>query len=144
MPHPFVHIELATDDVGRARSFYSELFGWRMTELPDYTILSTGKDPGGGIFKRPPEAPPGWTVYVGVEDAAATLEKAKDLGATVLKDRTLISPEFGHFAVLRDPTGAVICLHEAAPMKKKARRGARPARRPARKASRRKGPKRKR
>ena len=47
-------------------------------------------------------------------------EKAKQLGAGVLKDRTLISEEWGHFAVLKDPTGAVICLHEAAPMKKKA------------------------
>ena len=96
----------------------------------------TGKPPGGGIFKRPPEAPPGWSVYVGVPDIAATLEKAKQLGAGVLKDRTLISEEWGHFAVLKDPTGAVICLHEAAPMKKKApRRKAR--RRPARKARRR-------
>jgi predicted enzyme related to lactoylglutathione lyase len=137
MPNPFVHIELATDDVGRARSFYSGLFGWKMTELPmDYTLVSTGKVPGGGIFKRTPEAPVGWSVYVGVADAAATLEKAKGLGATVLRERTLISPEFGHYAVLRDPTGAVICLHEAAPMKK-ARRRARPVRRPSRKARRR-------
>jgi len=139
MPHPFVHIELATDDVARARAFYSDLFGWKTTDLPmDYTLLSTGKEPGGGIFKRPPEAPVGWSVYVGVADAAATLEKAKGLGATVLKERTPISPEFGHFAVLRDPTGAVICLHEAAPMpKKKARRPAKASRRRARKARRR-------
>jgi len=140
MPHPFVHIELATDDVARARSFYADLFGWKMTDLPmDYTLLSTGKAPGGGIFKRPPEAPVGWSVYVGVTDAAATLERAKTLGATVLRERTLISPEWGHFAVLQDPTGAVICLHEAPPMprKKKAKRPARTARRPARKARRR-------
>lgn len=137
MPHPFVHVELATDDVGRARTFYSELFGWKMTETPmDYTLFSTGKEPGGGIFKRPPETPVGWSLYVGVADAAAALEKAKGLGATVVRERTLISPEIGHFAVLRDPTGAVICLHEAAPVKK-ARRRVRPARRPARKARRR-------
>ena len=74
MPSPFVHIELATDDVGRAKSFYSELFGWKMTDLPmDYTIVSTGKSPGGGIYKRSPEAPVAWSVYVGVPDAAAVL-----------------------------------------------------------------------
>ncbi len=138
MPSPFVHIELATDDVARAKSFYSGLFGWKMTDLPmDYTLLATGKQPGGGIFKRPPESPVGWSVYVGVADAAAALEKAKGLGATVVKERTLISPEFGHFAVLRDPTGAVICLHEAAPMPKKKARPARKGRRPAGKARRR-------
>ena len=139
MPSPFVHIELATDDVARAKAFYADLFGWKMTDTPmDYTLLSTGKAPGGGIFKRPPETPAGWSVYVGVPDAAATLEKARRLGATVLKERTFISPEFGHFAVIRDPTGAVVCLHEAAPMpKRKKARPARKSRRPARKARRR-------
>jgi predicted enzyme related to lactoylglutathione lyase len=92
--------------------------------------VSTGKAPGAGIYKRPPEAPAGWAVYVGVKDAAAMAEKAKALGATVVQERTLISPEHGHFAVLRDPTGAAICLHEAPAMKpKKARRPARKARR---------------
>ena len=137
MPHPFVHIELATDDVPRAKAFYANLFGWKMTDLPmEYTLFATGKEPGGGIFKRPPEAPAGWTVYVGVADAAATLERARKLGATVVQGRTPISPEFGHFAVLQDPTGAVLCLHEAPrmPARKKARRV---ARRPARKARRR-------
>ena len=140
MPSPCVHMELATADVGRAKAFYADLFGWKMSDLPmDYTIFDTGKPPGGGIFKRPPESPVGWSVYVGVADANATLEKAKGLGAMVLKERTLISPEFGHFAVLQDPTGAAICLHEAAPTprpKKKAR-PARKARPPARKARRR-------
>ncbi|HEU4385180.1 MAG TPA: VOC family protein [Anaeromyxobacteraceae bacterium] len=139
MPNPFVHIELATDDVAGAKAFYSNLFGWKLTDTPmDYTLLDTGTPPGGGIFKRPPEAPAGWSVYVGVPDAAATLEKAKGLGAMVLTERTLISPEFGHFAVFRDPTGCVICLHEAGPMPKKK---ARPAKKAARKArgARRKG-----
>ncbi|HYQ81712.1 MAG TPA: VOC family protein, partial [Anaeromyxobacteraceae bacterium] len=114
------------------------LFGWKMSDMPmEYTLIDTGKPPGGGLFKRPPEAPVGWSVYVGVADAAATLEKARSLGATVLKERTLIAPEWGHFAVMQDPTGAVICLHEAAPMpKKKARRPAKKARRPARKPAR--------
>jgi len=137
MPHPFVHIELATDDVAKAKSFYAELFGWKMTDTPmDYTLLSTGKQPGGGIFKRPPEAPAGWSVYVGVPDAGASLEKAKRLGATVLRERTLISPEFGHFAVLQDPTGAVLCLHEAARMRRKKAPPKKARRRPAPKARR--------
>ena len=140
MANPFVHIELATDDVSGAKTFYANLFGWKMTDLPmDYTLLSTGKTPGGGIFKRPLEAPVGWMVYVGVTDAAATLEKARALGGAVLRERTLISPEFGHFAVLQDPTGGVICLHEGppAPRKRKARQPPKAARRPARKARRR-------
>ena len=88
-------------------------------------------------MKRPPEAPPGWSVYVGVKDAAATLARATELGGKVLRGRTLISPEFGHFAVIEDPTGAVLCLHEAAPMRRRAKPRAKPSRRPARKGRRR-------
>jgi len=124
MPNPFVHLELATDDVAKAKAFYGGLFGWKLTDTPmDYTLFDTGTPPGGGIFKRPPEVPACWSVYVGVPDIAATLKKARRLGAQVVRDRTLISPEHGHFAVLQDPGGAVLCLHEAPT-------GHRPARKP--------------
>ncbi len=126
MGAPFVHIELSTDDVEKASKFYEQLFGWKIQHDPklDYSLFDTGKEPGGGIMKRQPGTPAGWSVYVGVADAAATIETARALGAIILKERTVISPEIGAFAVLQDPTGAVICLHEAARMP--AERGAEP------------------
>lgn len=118
MAAPFVHIELATDDVPKAKEFYRALFGWKIQDLPgqDYAIIDTGKEPGGGLFQRPEGAPAGWTVYVGIPDANEALAKVRALGGKVLRERTEISPEWGAFAVIQDPTGAVICLHEAAPM----------------------------
>ena len=39
-----VHFEIPFDDGARARSFYSELFGWQLQDVPgmDYTLVTTG------------------------------------------------------------------------------------------------------
>ena len=33
MANPFVHVELMTSDVARAREFYSGLFDWTLEEM---------------------------------------------------------------------------------------------------------------
>jgi predicted enzyme related to lactoylglutathione lyase len=30
MANPFVHVELATTDIGKAKSFYAALFDWQL------------------------------------------------------------------------------------------------------------------
>src|SRR5258707_5526298 len=46
-------IDLATPDVGAARDFYTELFGWSARPSPErdggYTVLHRGDDPVAGI-----------------------------------------------------------------------------------------------
>ena len=39
-----VHFEVPFDDADRARSFYREVFGWQIQEMPDmgYNLVSTG------------------------------------------------------------------------------------------------------
>ena len=32
MANPFVHVELATTDVAKAKQFYGGLFGWKLSE----------------------------------------------------------------------------------------------------------------
>jgi len=48
MANPFVHIELQTGDLARAKAFYSQLFDWKLEDLaaPEggipYTLINVG------------------------------------------------------------------------------------------------------
>lgn len=112
MANPFVHVELNTTDLGKAKSFYGQLFNWTLEEVPgmEYTVIKVGEGTGGGMMTHPvPGAPSMWLPYVGVDDIEASTQKAKSLGATVVKDVTEI-PMVGWFSVILDPTGAAIAL----------------------------------
>lgn len=114
MGNPFVHVELHTGDVARAKAFYSQLFDWKLDDLPapggatPYTLINVGKGTGGGMFADD-GTPPHWLAYVGVADIKASTVKARELGADVLQDAMEI-PGYGWLSVIRDPTGAVIAL----------------------------------
>jgi predicted enzyme related to lactoylglutathione lyase len=112
MANPFVHAELLTRDVARAKAFYEELFDWKLEDIPgmDYTTVDVGEGVGGGIMKSPmPDIPSHWLAYVLVDDVAAATEKARALGATVVKEVTEIAG-YGQFSVIIDPTGAALGL----------------------------------
>ena len=120
MANPFVHVELHTNDLAKAKTFYSKLFGWKLKDMPmpggdSYTMIEVGEGTGGGMMKaQPPGSPPRWQAYVGVEDVAASTRKAKELGAKVMMDKTEIS-DVGFMSVIVDPTGAAIALWQAKP-----------------------------
>jgi predicted enzyme related to lactoylglutathione lyase len=114
MANPFVHVELNTTDLGKAKTFYGSLFNWTLEDIPSpgggYTMIKVGEGTGGGIMKHPvPGAPSAWLAYVLVDDIAASTKKAKSLGATVMKDVTEVMG-VGSFSVLIDPTGAALAL----------------------------------
>jgi uncharacterized protein len=112
MANASVHVELQTSDVKRAKDFYALLFDWKLEDIPgmDYTMINVGEGTGGGMMKNPvPEIPSHWLAYVLVDDVAASTEKAKSLGATIVKEVTEI-PEIGWFSVMLDPTGAALAL----------------------------------
>lgn len=120
MANPFVHVELHTNDLAKAKTFYSKLFGWKLKDMPmpggdSYTMLEVGEGTGGGMMKaQPPGSPPRWQAYVGVDDVAASTRKAKELGAKVMMDKTEVG-DFGFMSVIVDPTGAAIALWQAKP-----------------------------
>ena len=121
MANPFVHIELTTDNLGKAKEFYGQLFSWKLedTPMPDgtYTMVKAEGGPGGGMMNKPsPEVPTAWLPYVQVDSVDATVAKAKKLGARIMKDKTPI-PEMGAFAILLDPTGGAIGVFENAAKK---------------------------
>ncbi len=131
----FVHMELATDDPARAKSFYKQLFGWKLTDqkMPDgsvYTMFDTrAGGPGGGIMqKMMPDQPTAWLPYVGVKSVKKSMEKAKTLGATPVVEFKPI-PGYGVLGIFVDPTGATFAVWEAearatrpAPKKKAAKK----------------------
>ena len=105
-------IELATNDLPRAKSFFKSLFDWRLEEIPgmDYTMIEVGEGTGGGMMKNPvPGIPSHWLAFVLVDDVVAMTKKAKSLGASIAKDITEV-PDTGLFSVILDPTGAAIGL----------------------------------
>jgi uncharacterized protein len=114
MANPFVHVELNTTDLGKAKTFYGQLFDWKLEDMPmpegSYTVIKVGEGTGGGMMTHPvPGAPSLWLPYVGVNDIEASTRKAKSLGATVLRDVTEI-PMVGWFSIIQDPTGAALAL----------------------------------
>jgi uncharacterized protein len=113
---PFVHLELNTTDLAKAKSFYSQLFGWTFddTDMGSFGIYSTFKPdtgPGGGMMSLP-DAPKTWLAYVNVDEIRAATDKAKSLGATVVVDSQPV-PGHGIFSVVQDPTGVAIALWQA-------------------------------
>src|SRR5262249_4278398 len=115
MANPFVHVELNTTDLGKAKSFYSGLFDWKLEDVPmgpggTYTLIGFGNGTGAGMMTHPmPGAPSSWLAYVQVDDIAASTNKAKSLGANVIKDVTEV-PGAGWLSIIMDPTGAVLGL----------------------------------
>lgn len=119
MANPFVHVELNTNDLPRAKDFYGKLFDWKFEDVPmdvgAYTLIKVGDGTGGGMMVNPiPNAPSWWLAYVNVDDVAAATKKAKSLGAKVMKDVSEVKG-MGSFSILIDPTGATIALWEAKP-----------------------------
>jgi len=88
-PGAFVWNELATPDLDAASAFYSGLFGWTIEDAPGMdprylSIMNGGANNGGMREPMPPDVPPHWLVYFGVEDIDAGLAKAVELGGVQL------------------------------------------------------------
>ncbi len=114
--HAISWVDLATTDLGAALGFYSEALGVDTFNdgETDYYMLMVGHRPAAGAMEMGPDMagmPPVWSVYVNVQDAAATLAKAAELGGQVVQDAFDI-PGGGKIGVLVDPAGAAICIFE--------------------------------
>jgi uncharacterized protein len=119
------HFEIPADDPGRARRFYTDVFGWKMNEMPgmEYTMVSTGpvddkgmpKTPGfigGGIGKRTgPLTHPVVTVIVDeITDAEKRIEAH---GGTILqRKRPVGDGSMGYTGYFKDSEGNVVGLYQ--------------------------------
>lgn len=114
MANPFVHVELNTTDVTKAKDFYGKLFDWKLEDVPmpagAYTMIKVGEGTGGGMMQQmQPGAPSSWLAYVEVDDIKASTAKAKSLGADIMIDVTEVA-DMGWLSIFTDPTGAALGL----------------------------------
>lgn len=113
--YPVVHIEFSARDLEAAGKFYSQLFGWKITQMPEmnYATFEAEGGPGGGFSPLTENNPAGTVlVYIQTEDIEASLKKAETLGAKTLVGKTEI-PQMGWFAIFMDPTGNKVGLFSA-------------------------------
>jgi len=109
--------ELMTPDAGKARAFYTGLFGWTAEEksmgpMGTYTTFQNSGVPAGGMMQLTKEMahiPPNWGVYFAVADCDATVARAGSLGGKTITPATDV-PGIGRFAILQDPQGAVFAV----------------------------------
>jgi predicted enzyme related to lactoylglutathione lyase len=115
MSNPFVHLELNTPDLAKAKAFYTELFGWAFTDMDMgpagiYSTFKPSEGPGGGMVSMP-TGNQGWLTYVGVKNIQESTDKARSLGATILMGPHQI-PDVGSMTILQDPTGCTIAMFQ--------------------------------
>ena len=123
--HPagdFCWLELATTDQNAAKRFYGALFGWNSNDSPVgpndfYTIFRVdGRDAAAAFTMRPEELAQGipthWQLYIVVDDADTSADKAKNLGGTVVEPPFDVA-DAGRMALIRDPAGAFFSIFQA-------------------------------
>ncbi|MDX2018969.1 MAG: VOC family protein [Deltaproteobacteria bacterium] len=111
MSQAFVWFHNSSKKPSESAAFYESLLGWKRTDgPPGMTMLAGEKGPLAGVGSE--DGAVGWIPYVQVADVDDATRKAKDLGATVLKEKT--RGPAGEFSVVRDPGGAAVALWQKA------------------------------
>lgn len=118
MSAPAVWNETIPGDAQNATSFYTQLLGWKTTDVDmgpmgRYTMFEqTNANVGGIVRLKSPGwdgLPPHWAVYVQVPDVDASARRAEELGGRVCVAPFDI-PCVGRACVLLDPEGASFYL----------------------------------
>jgi predicted enzyme related to lactoylglutathione lyase len=114
--NPIVHLELRTANLARACDFYTRLFGWRTEQVKlgggSYLALDPGGQIDGGVVECE-AARPLWLPYVEVEGLCGTVERAREMGASVLLEPR--EGPAGWRSVLATPSGSEIALWQPKP-----------------------------
>lgn len=115
-----IWIDFGSTDFAESKAFYEQFFGWEFAdggeEVNHYQLASLGGAPvAGGMDVSGMTGPEGqpipssWTVYLAVDDIDARVRRAAEHGGTVVMDPDAAG-DFGRFALVLDPTGAVVGL----------------------------------
>ncbi|MEV4267003.1 VOC family protein [Kribbella sp. NPDC049584] len=103
MAHPVVHAEIRSADPDKTRQFFAELFGWKVASegaYQGYTFIDTGTPEGTYVAIGPRQNTEDEVLFfVGVEDVAATLARAQELGGQIVQPaQQVLGTSFGVFA----------------------------------------------
>lgn len=113
--------ELATSDLERVQSFYSQLLNWRELDVHEmgndmgtYWMFGPGERAIGGMYEKPPEmpGPANWLHYIRVAEMDAALAAVRNGGGEVMNGPMEV-PGGDVVAQCTDPHGAFFALHAA-------------------------------
>jgi hypothetical protein len=118
-PGAFCAVDLVTPDLEGSKEFYGGLLDWTAEDLQHgYTAFRHDGAFVAGAIELSPEqqvagAPPAWTTYVRVDDAAVTAARVTELGGSPLGEVFDI-PGAGRGVAFADRQGAVLLAWQAA------------------------------
>ncbi len=123
MANRVIHFEVQADDIERAKKFYEDAFGWKVTMMMsadkggmDYWGLTTGpkESPGinGGMYKRGKDKLYTYDCTIMVDDIDKAIEDVKKNGGKITKEKDQI-PGVGWFAGALDTEGNRLGLMQA-------------------------------
>lgn len=120
----FCWVELMSNEIAQARHFYSSLFSvWQVQvnqfDYGDYTIFYHEEMFVAGLTDlneaiNQQGVQPSWNSYLRVGNVDEIVDKAKQLGASVIKEPYDVF-QFGRGAVITDPCGALFYLWQSTP-----------------------------
>jgi predicted enzyme related to lactoylglutathione lyase len=117
MANNVTHFSIHADDVGRAKTFYETVFGWRFEPWgpPDFFVIQTGTEnhPGirGALQKRAEPVDGGVKAFectVSVEDVDAIAAAVEANGGKVIMSKMQL-PTVGWLIKFEDTEGNVAC-----------------------------------
>jgi predicted enzyme related to lactoylglutathione lyase len=112
-------IELFSSDTAAARAFYGQLFGWTSgaagPEYGGYVNFFAQGAPVAGCMANDGQTgvPDAWSIYLAVDDARATTDRALANGGQVIVEPMEV-PQLGTMAVITDAGGAAIGIWQPA------------------------------
>jgi uncharacterized protein len=103
-----IHMEIPADDTGRAKEFWSSLFGieWQSFEGPvEYHMFGDREEGyGGGLYPRQGGDDDRIRVYFDTDDLDGTLDRVREIGGSVDEEKAPV-PGMGWYAHVRDTEG---------------------------------------
>jgi predicted enzyme related to lactoylglutathione lyase len=112
-------IDLTVENAGEIRDFYHSVTGWaaedvNMEGYQDYCMSPPeGDGPVAGICHKQggnTGFPPGWLIYITVEDLAQSVARCTELGGAVVVPPKAMGVD--RYCVIRDPSGACCALYQ--------------------------------
>ncbi|UKJ08910.1 VOC family protein [Solitalea lacus] len=117
--HAINWFEIPVEDFERAKKFYSHILNFEMVEMLMGSdrmgfFPSEAGSVSGAIVSGKNHHPGDTGVYIYLncgDNMMEVLNKVQEVGGSILVPKTIISPEYGYFAFIKDTEGNKIGLH---------------------------------
>jgi hypothetical protein len=120
MANAIVHFEIPADDVQRAKKFYEDAFGWKISDPwnMNYFLVETRAEgePGinGGLMQRQNPGQP-FMNYINVDSIDDACKKVEASGGAIVLPKQEIGQGMGWIAAFKDTEGNILGFHQTPP-----------------------------